>query len=393
MLAAMSSSLTSPGFAGAPAAARFGSAAGAELLVGGVAHRGWRAVKVTASLDAPAVKCTLDLAERWTDDPALPPRAVRPGAACRLTLDGDVVVDGWIDAVDVSYDTAEHVLTVVARDKVGDLVDCAAVLDGPHEWAGLRLDEIARRLAAPFGVSIVADIDPGPAFPRFAVQPGETAWEALDRAARARGILLAGDGTGRLRLTRAAEAAAGAGPIEYGVNVRRANATFDHAGRHSVVCVRGQAEGGGAGAEARLRDDRITRHRPRVLVAEAAGGASTFADRAAWEVRAAAGRSVRVAYVVAGWRGATGALWRTMTRVPVRDPLLGIDANLLVSAVVYSLTPQDGSVTEVEVTLPDAYDTQPAPPAAGRAASGAERGLFDVTSGTPVRVPVPGGTP
>jgi prophage tail gpP-like protein len=50
-----------------------------------------------------------------------------------------------------------------------------------------------------------------------------------------------------------------------------------------------------------------------------------------------------------------------MTRVPVRDRFLGIDTDLLVSAVVYSLTPGDGSVTEVEVTLPDAYDIQPIP--------------------------------
>lgn len=375
--------------------ARFGSAAGVELVVGGVVHRGWRSMKATLSLDAPAAKFTLELAERWTDDPAQAPRAVKPGAACQLRLDGEVVVDGWIDAVEAAYDSRDHVLTVVARDRLGDLVDCAAVLDGPHEWADLRLDEIARRLAAPFGVTVAAEVDAGQPFPRFAIQPGETAWEALDRAARARGILLAGSGTGVLRLTRAAQAQAGAGPIEFGLNVRRAFGVFDHSGRHSEVCVRGQAEGGPAdagGAEGRRRDDVITRYRPRVLVAEAAGGAAAFGDRAAWEVRAAAGRSMRIGYVVAGWRGASGALWRTMTRVLVRDRFLGIDTDLLVSAVVYSLTPGDGSVTEVEVTLPDAYDIQPAPPKPGRpAAPGVERGLFDVTSGTPVRVAAQGG--
>ena len=380
---------------GTTPSARFGSAAGVELLVGGVAHRGWRSMKATISLDAPAAKFTLELADRWVDDPALAPRVVKPGAACQLRLDGDVVVDGWIDAVEAAYDGRDHVLTVVARDRVGDLVDCAAVLDGPHEWADLRLDEIARRLAEPYGVTVVAEVDPGAAFPRFAIQPGETAWEALDRAAKSRGILLAGTGTGTLRLTRAAEAKPGAGPIEFGVNVRRAFGVFDHSGRHSVVCVRGQAEGGPAdagGAEGRQRDDAIARYRPRVLVAETAGGAGAFTDRAAWEVRGAAGRSVRIGYVVAGWRGASGALWRTMTRVPVRDRFLGIEADLLVSAVVYSLTLSDGSVTEVEVTLPDAYDIQPAPQKPGRAAApGAERGLFDVTSGAPVRVPVPGG--
>jgi prophage tail gpP-like protein len=288
------------------------------------------------------------------------------------------------------------------------------VLDGPHEFAGLTLDDIARRIAAPFGVTVEAEVAPGPPFPRFAIQPGETAWEALERAAKARGILLAGSGTGVLRLTRASEAQPAAGPIELGVNVRRANGGFDHAGRHSVVCVRGQAEGGGTAAgaydpatgapepggagliaarsQARQTDPAIGRYRPRVVVAETAGAAASFADRAAWEMRAAAGRSIRVGYVVPGWRGASGALWRTMTLVRVKDHFLGVDADLLIAGVVFSLTPEGGSLTEVEVTLPDAFDVQAVPlkQAAGARGGGAERGLFEVTSGRPVRVELPG---
>lgn len=373
--------------------AGFASAAAVELLVGGVVHAGWRSMKATLSLDAPAVKFALELAERWSNDPAQAPRAVKPGAACQLRLDGEMVVDGFIDAVEVTYDARDHVLTVVARDKLGDLVDCAAVLDGAHEFAGLRLDEIAARIAAPFGIAVDAEVDPGPPFPRFAIQPGETAWEAIQRAATARGILLAGSGTGVLRLTRATEARPAAGPIEMGANVRRAFGVFDHAGRHSVVCVRGQAEGGGTAAgvhdpagapapgatgliaarsQARQADQAIGRYRPRVIVAETAGAAQSFADRAAWEVRAAAGRSVRVAYTLPGWRGASGALWRTMTLARVTDRFLGVDADLLISGVVYSLTPQGGSLTELEVTLPDAYDIQAVPlkQAAGAAGGG-----------------------
>lgn len=393
--------------------AGFASAAAVDLVVGGVVHRGWRSMKATLSLDAPSAKFTLELAERWSDDPAEAPRTVKPGAACQLRLDGDVVVDGHIDAVEVQYDDRSHVLTVVARDKLGDLVDCAAVLDGPHEFAGLRLHEIAARIAAPFGVTVQAEVDPGPLFPRFAVQPGETAWEAIERAAKARGILLAGSGAGVLRLTRATEAQPAAGPIELGVNVLRCNGGFDHSGRHSLVCVRGQAEGGGTAAgvhdpagapapgasgllaarsQARQVDEAIGRYRPRVVVAETAGAAQSFADRAAWEVRAAAGRSVRVQYTLPGWRGASGALWRTMTLARVKDRFLGVDADLLISGVVFSLTPQGGSLTEVEVTLPDAYDVQAVPlkQAPGAAGGGVERGLFEVTSGRPVRVELPG---
>ena len=392
----------------------FASAAQVELLVGGAVHRGWRAMKLTASLDAPATKASLELAERWSAAADGIARAVKPGEACQLRLEGETVLDGWIDAVEVRYDERDHVLTVVARDRIGDLVDCAAVLDGPHEWSGLKLDEIARRLGEPYGVRVEALVDPGAPFARFAIQPGETAWEALERAARARGVLLAGDGSGTLRLTRASEAAEGAGPIELGANVRRALGRFDHAERYSVVCVRGQGEGGGQSAgvhapdgavtaggeqllrargEARATDPAIRRHRPRVVIAEAAGDATGFAQRAAWEVRHAAGQGTRVAYTVPGWRGPEGALWRTATRVRVRDAWLGVDADLLVATVLFSLTPGDGSLTEVEVTLPDAYDVQAQPlkdERARRGGAGPETGLFDVTDpDRPQRLPVP----
>jgi prophage tail gpP-like protein len=388
----------------------FTSAAAVELRIGGQRHVGWRAMKMTTSLDAPAAKCSLELAERWAMAEDAVPRDVKPGAACQLILDGEMVLDGHIDAVEVQYDERDHVLTCTVRDKLGDLVDCAAVLDGPHEWRGLRLDEIAERLARPYGVAIRREAEPGPPFPRFAIQPGETAWEALERAAKARGVLLAGTGTGVLRLTRASLAPDGAGPIELGQNVRRVMARFDHAERFSVVCVRGQGEGGRQGAgvhagdgavtpgaerllaargEARATDPAIRRHRPRVIVAEAAGDAPAFRDRAAWEVRHAAGQGTRVAYTVPGWRGARGALWRIGTMVPVTDAWLGAETELLVATVLFSLTAREGSLTEVELTLPDAYDVLPVPLKDRGGAGGQERGLFDVTGGQRRRLELP----
>ncbi|MBX9595012.1 MAG: hypothetical protein K2X46_11650 [Roseomonas sp.] len=363
----------------------FTSAAAVELVVGDVRHLGWRSMKATISLDAPAAKFTLELAERWSEAKDAVARTVKPGAACKLVLDGETVVDGWIDAVEVTYDERDHILTVVARDKLGDVVDCAAVVSGAHEWRNLRLEEIATRLVGDRGIRVVAEVQTAP-FPRFAIQPGETAWEALDRAARARGVLLAGDGTGLLRLTRASLAGPAAGVIELGENVRRARGTFDHSQRFSEVIVRGQGEGQSLGrglfdvtnparpvviegantvmtarAQGRATDAAIRRSRPRVVIAEAAGEGPSFQDRASWECRNAAGKGTRIAYTLPGWRGSFGRLWRTNTKVPVLDRYLGVDEQLLVCGVVYSLTPSEGSLTEVEVTLPDAYDVQVEP--------------------------------
>ncbi|MBX9594290.1 MAG: hypothetical protein K2X46_08010, partial [Roseomonas sp.] len=102
-------------------------------------------------------------------------------------------------------------------------------------------------------------------------------------------------------------------------------------------------------------------YRPRVLIAETVGLGPSLADRAAWEVRHAAGRGTRIAYTLPGWRGSAGRLWRINTKARVIDSFIGIDEELLVCGVVFSLTENGGSQTQIEVTLPDAYDVLPEP--------------------------------
>lgn len=343
-------------------------AAEVVLTVDGTEHRGWRAMKAAIGLDAAAAEISVELAERWAgaEDAAQIRRLVRPGAPFALALDGETVIEGHLDALEVSYDPRAHTLTVTGRERTGDLVDCAATVDGPYEFAGLGLEEVARRLASPFGVRVRAETSLGAAWSRFALQPGETAWEAIARGARERAVIVTGDGRGTLLLTRAGEGGDAAGAIRLGGadgNVLRANGSFDVSGRFSTVVVRGQAEGADrAQGQARATDAEVTRHRPHVVLAEAQGEGVSFQDRAQHEIRVAAGKSRRVRYTVPGWRGASGALWRPNTRVMVEDAYLDLARELLVSNVTWSLTSEGGTVTELQVCPVDAYALQPVRP-------------------------------
>jgi len=331
-------------------------------------HRGWRAAKVSLGLDAAAAEVAIELAERWSraEDQVALRRAVRPGAAFSLALEDEVVVEGFLDALDIRYDHRSHTLTVRGREKTGDLVDCAATVDGPYEFAAIGLEEAARRICAPFGIRVRAEGVPATPFPRFSLQPGETAFEAIARGARERAVIVTGDGRGTLLLTRAGQGGEAAGALRLGGddgNIRAADATFDFTKRHSLVVLRGQAEGSAARAQgqARATDAEVTRHRPRVVLAEAQGEGASFQERAQFEVRLAAGRGSRVRYTVPGWRGASGALWRPNTRVMVEDAYLGLARELLVANLVFSLT-EDGTLAEVECTPVDAYALQPEAP-------------------------------
>lgn len=340
------------------------------LTVDGLVHRGWRAAKVSMGLDAAAAEIAIELAERWSDAPEGEriTRAVRPGAPFALALDDEVVVEGFLDALEVRYDPRSHTLTIRGREKTGDLVDCVATVDGPYEWASIGIEEAARRICAPFGIRVRSEgAVPAAPFPRFSLQPGETAWEAIARAARERAVIVTGDGRGTLLLTRAGEGGRAAGALRLGGadgNIRSAEGSFDFTKRHSLVVLRGQAEGSteGAQAQARATDPEVTRHRPRVVLAEAQGEGGSLQARAAHEVRLAAGRSRRVRYTVPGWRGAGGALWRPNTRAMVEDRYLGLARELLVANVTYSLTPDEGTLTELDLAPVDAYALLPEQP-------------------------------
>lgn len=383
-------------------------AAQATLTLGGQVHRGWRSLKLSMGIEAAAAKFSLELAERWTPrnkggGASLDPRLVRPLAACSLALDGEVVVEGYVDAVEVDYDATRHVLAVTGREKTGDLVDCAAVVDGPHEFAGLKLDELCRRLARPYGVTVRAETDVGRPFGRFSIQPGETAWEALERACRQRALLATGDGKGVLVLTESGKGGEAAGSLQLGGkqgNILRANGSFDFSERHSLVVVRGQgdtraqssgqdvtvvsdapeAAGRAAAGQARATDDLVTRSRPRVMIAEAAGDGPSFQERANWEVRVAAGKSRRISYTVPGWRGSTGKLWRPNTLVKIKDDYIAFEGELVIAEVVYSLGEQ-GTLCELQCAPVDAYARIAEPEKAGTRGGGSEQGLFSAPAG------------
>lgn len=342
------------------------------LTVDGLVHSGWLSLRLAHSIEAAASKFTLELTERWSGDSRVE-RRIRPAERCTIALDGEEVLSGHIDGVDADYDATRHTLSVTGRDLVGDLVDGAAAIDPPFEWRGIKLDELARRVCAPFNIEVVASVDCGAPFQRAAIQPGETAWEVIERGCRQRGLIATGDGRGRLLITKAGAGGEAAGMLRLGGedgNILSAQGRFDWSGRHDLVVVRGQGEGGGGGqGEARCRDAEVTRHRPKLLLAEAAGEGVSFQRRADWEVITCAARSRRLTYRVPGWRGGTGRLWRPNTMVRVQDAYLELEREMLIVSVAWTLDDQ-GTVTEIEVAPREAFEILPEPEQRGGGRSG-----------------------
>lgn len=350
------------------------AAGGLELVVDGQVHRGWLTGKLSFSIGNVVASFELKLAERWSRAPDDAPRLVRPGAACMLRLDGEEVLAGYIDSVETAYDAKTHTLTVKGREKTSDLTDGAATVDGPYEYRDVTVAEVARRLSQPYGIAVRAEVPEGDPFPRYAIQPAEKAWEAIERGLRQRAMFAFGDGRGALVLTRPGAGGEAAGGLRLGGtdgNIRGAKGITNWTKRRSLLVVRGQGEvtrgaspaqsreparGAQAGQRgARASDPEFTRHRPEVLVGEVAVGV-TPQQRVDWEVAMRRGRSRRVTYTVPGWRGGGGRLWRINTLAAVEDSYLALREELLIVAVTHAVTGEAGSTTELEMMPKDGYD-------------------------------------
>ena len=102
------------------------------------------------------------------------------------------------------------------------------------------------------------------------------------------------------------------------------------------------------------RDPGITRYRPKVIVAESQADDDFAAKRADWEMRRRIGEALEATVTVNGWRQNNGELWATNLMVPVNVPWLGIEREMLIGTVEFTID-EGGEITRLGLTLPDAF--------------------------------------
>jgi len=331
----------------------------AQLTTDGRRYEGWQAVHVRRGIEQCAGGFELQVSELWPGQDYT--RRIDPGAACVVALGGTPVLTGYVDAATMQIDGTRHLVRVMGRDKTADLVDCSAVRS-PGQWRGQRIERIAQDLAEPFGIVVRTEVDTGKPLTSFALQEGETVFEAIERAARIRALLLMTDGSGALVLTRAGGTRAPT-TLKLGQNILRARAGLDLRDRFSQYIAKGQASGNDfvSGAQvAQMRalasDPGVPRYRPLVVTADTPDAAVGLQQRARWEATVRAARSTRVLLEVQGWRhlGDQGGLWEPNTLVRVEAEPLRLEGDMLIAAVEYSQG-EEGTLCTLELTRPDAF--------------------------------------
>jgi|CXWL01.1.fsa_nt_gi prophage tail gpP-like protein len=333
-----------------------------RLSVNGNDYGGWKSMRISRGIEQLAGTFELTVSELWPGQKIV--KNITPGDSCTVTVEGGTVITGYVDDLDIDYSAESHEVTVKGRDATGDLVDCSAI-HRSGKWASARLEAIVADLCAPFGIKVRSEIDSGVAV-EWNIQEGETAHECLDRLAKSKGVLLISDGKGGLVITRAGKGGRVATGLERGVNILRGKLQFTFRDRFGQYTVKGQGASSDAlfGEATRLKavtkDPMIARYRPLIIIADDLADGATLKRRALWEANVRSGKAAQIAITLQGWSH-PGGLWAPNTVVHVRDPWLRVDADLLIKGVTLALDDTGGTVTELAVTLPQAFDLIPMP--------------------------------
>jgi prophage tail gpP-like protein len=332
------------------------------LKVGGQIRSGWTDVSIESSLTEVSASFTLSVTDL---DPGQQAGILVPvGSPCTLAIGDTTLITGYVNDVDISYDSQSHGLTFRGRDKTGDLVDCSALVTGVGAWNGISVMDIATQLLAPFGITISSTVaDTTKVLAGHAVQMGETVWECLDRAIRQYGVMAMVDGSGNVVLTRPGEGGALA-EARLGSNILAASANYSERETFRDYYVLGQFPGASdsysdprvtTGASATARDPNVSRYRPLIVQVECNTADMTFLPtRAAWEAAFRSGKGRRFTITVAGWRDANGTLYAPNTMIRLEDDFLGCHETLLVVSVRLSLS-DGGQLAEMTLCRKEAF--------------------------------------
>jgi prophage tail gpP-like protein len=343
--------------------------ASVSLAVDGAEYQGWKSARVTRGIECISGRFDLEASDRWSGQTPAGPRPIAKESSCVLYLEGQPMISGYIDGVSMSYGPADHRLSVSGRDRSGSLVDSSAFL-GKWEFIGVPLETLVRRICEPFGIPVT--VQSGLKIPRLptriSIDPGDTAFEAIERACRMCGVLPIAYGEGAIILTRAGSEGTTTALVE-GQNILAASATFDASRRYRRYIVTGQHPGNDeyvGDATVRVRGealDATVRRAERVLVVRAEGSVTPAQAklRAQWEAKVRAARGDAVTVRVQGWKQGDGKLWPVNALVPVESPTLGLrgESEMLITEATFSLDEQGGTTTELRLARPDAFLPEP----------------------------------
>lgn len=323
------------------------------LLTSAGEYAGWESMRITLGLDQ--LSGAFELAVSGDNARELSKHPLRKGLECKVLLNGQVVITGYINKRRPAYDKNSHTLSISGRDVTCDLVDCSAIVPN-QELHNVTLADAARQLIAPFPTIKLDCPAPGAPFPKFVINEGDTIFGVLESHAKQRGLMIYTTGDGVLRIRKPEVKGTGLTLTE-GDNILAASAEDGDDEQFAEYIVKAQkADDGKHQAEQRYTDPSVRKGRVRVITAEKPDDGAEIKNRAEWEAKLRQAKSVTAAVSVQGWESKAGKLWRLGDSLKLHSPALEFNHRaVVVNNITYAVDDNSGTTTELALVLPEVY--------------------------------------
>lgn len=151
------------------------------MVIDGKIHSAWSRYQIDSDFLIPsdARSVTLGLPD------GIFPAAIKRGVPVLVRVGNDVVMSGRVDVVQRRVSRQQVSLSLSGRDGAAVLVDCASPVFTSRQ---LSLEEVIARSQAAGVTNIRIEAETSLRNDKVSVEPGERAWDTLERAAAARGL-------------------------------------------------------------------------------------------------------------------------------------------------------------------------------------------------------------
>lgn len=366
-----------------------------SLIIDGKIHSSWSRYQIDSDFLVPA--------DAWSVTMGLPdgvfPASIARGVPVLVRVGDDVVMSGRVDTIQRRVSRQQVSLGISGRDGSAVLVDCASPVFTSRQ---LSLEEVIAQVVRPLGVrNIRLQAESSMQSDKVSVEPGERAWDTLERAAAARGLwpwfepdgtlviggpdytadpvatlVLNRDGRGNnildlsdrssvngsfSELTVLAQGHAQGSKSSSGTEIIDVYSDDgDDDSDNDLLTTVGSPESGFHGLRSVVRDPSVSFYRPQIMVVGDADNQAQVDYRAKKAMADSRLSGYELTAVVKGHRMESGKLWAPGQRIRVRSEPHGIDDIFFLMGREFSGGRPDNTITTLRlkedgIWIPDAY--------------------------------------
>lgn len=373
------------------------------LEVFGRKYQGWTDITIFRSIECISGNFTFSATSSEAD--SFP---IGVGLACKVWIDTTMVINGFIDSVEVNYDAQNHTITIKGRDKTCDLIDGTII--GVKEFQGMDLIQVITKVLSDNGMNdikvineagditaIFPDNDPA------ATPISQTFFAFIESYARKRQCLLTTDGMGNIVLARGATTLSPAilqnvvnggnknniksASVKYDLMKRFYKYTLQSQQNPSAITVTEDQSDTSADAnnpdETGANDDygageptinlasvvvqtgsavdiAIRKTRVTEIISRTCDSSVNLDELAIWTANLARARSTEYEVVLVGHYqdNAKTQLWKPNILVQVLDDFADIDGTMLVKSVEFKVNLTSGTTVNLCLVDSDSYTLQ-----------------------------------